>query len=244
MPRVRLHRCTADLRCDGPDAAPHVSPDGTKVAYSFRQNGKMPIFVVPASGGAPEQVCDDCGEVEEWSPSGDEILYVTARDPSGVGMLKVGASRDDTWLRHSTYGIYNPRSFSNGWMAFNARADRRAPPKVFVAKVQESTVAAESEWIAISEDGEAPSWSPDGSLLYFWSDRDGSPCLWAQRLNPATKRPTGSPLSIQHFHTRGLSWRNLHLGAPDIAVSRDRIVFNLGERSGNIWMTQPLRTPQ
>ena len=226
------------------DHYPAISHDGTKVAYSFRQNGKMPIFVVSASGGAPEQVCDDCGEVEEWSPSGNEILYVTARDPSGVGMLKVGASRDDTWLRHSTYGIYNPRSFSNGWMAFNARADRRAPPKVFVAKVQESTVAAESEWIAISEDGEAPSWSPDGSLLYFWSDRDGSPCLWAQRLNPATKRPTGSPLSIQHFHTRGLSWRNLHLGAPDIAVSRDRIVFNLGERSGNIWMTQPLRTPQ
>ena len=90
----------------------------------------------------------------------------------------------------------------------------------------------------VSQDGEAPSWSPDGGLLYFWSDRDGSPCLWAQRLDPATKRPAGSPLSIQHFHTKGLSWKNLYLGAPDIAVARDKVVFNLGEHSGNIWMTQ------
>ena len=48
----------------------------------------------------------------------------------------------------------------------------------------------------------------------------------------------GLPLSIQHFHSRGLSWRNLYLGAPDIAVARDKIVFNLGEHTGNIWMTE------
>jgi eukaryotic-like serine/threonine-protein kinase len=225
------------------DHYPAISRDGTRVAYSFRQNGKMPIFVVAASGGTPEQVCDDCGTVEEWSPRGDEILYVTAHDPSSVGLLKVGSSHNDMWLRHSTYGIYNPRRSSSGWIAFNGRADGRAPPKVFVARVQESVVAAESEWIVISQDGEAPSWSPDASLLYFWSDRDGSSCLWAQRLDPTRKRPTGVPLSIQHFHTRGLSWRNLYLGAPDIAVARDEIIFNLGEHTGNIWMTQPLRTP-
>jgi Tol biopolymer transport system component len=220
------------------DHYPAVSHDGTRVAYSFRQSGKMPIFVVPASGGTPEQVCDDCGEVEEWSPSGEEILYVTAQDPSGVGLLKVGSTKNDTWLRHPGYGIYNPRLSTNGWIAFNARTDRLAPARVFVARVQASVVAREKEWIAVSQDGEAPSWSPDASLLYFWSDRDGSPCLWAQRLDPTTKRPIGAPLSIQHFHSRGLSWRNLYLGAPDIAVARDRIVFNLGEHTGNIWMTQ------
>lgn len=226
------------------DHYPAISRDGTKVAYSFRQNGKTPIFVVAASGGAPEQVCDHCGEVEEWSPGSNEILYLTAHDPSGVGLLKIGSSHSDMWLRHSTYGIYNPRRSSSGWIAFNARADRRAPPKMFVARVQESVVAAESEWIVVSQDGEAPSWSPDANLLYFWSDRDGSPCLWAQGLDPATKRPTGVPLSIQHFHSRGLSWRNLYRGAADIAVARDKILFNLGEHAGNIWMTQPLQTPE
>ena len=100
------------------------------------------------------------------------------------------------------------------------------------------------DWIVISQDAEAPAWSPDASLLYFWSDRDGSPCLWAQRLDPTTRRPTGEPLSIQHFHSRGLSWKNLHLGAPDTAVARGKIVFNLGEHTGNIWMTQLRRAQE
>jgi hypothetical protein len=33
--------------------------------------------------------------------------------------------------------------------------------------------------------------------------------------------------------------QNLYLGAPDVAVGPDKIVFNLGEHTGNIWMTQP-----
>ena len=226
------------------DHYPAVSRDGTKVAYSFRQNGKLPIFVVAASGGTPEQVCDDCGEVEAWSGDGDQILYLAARDPSGVGLLKLGSSHNDAWLRHASYGIYNPRlSSDGGWIAFNGRTDRLAPAQVLVARVQASVVALEKDWIVVSREGDAPSWSPDAGFLYFWSDRDGSPCLWAQRLDPATKRPTGLPLSIQHFHSKGLSWKNLYLGAPDTAVARDQIVFNLGEHTGNVWMTQLPSTP-
>jgi eukaryotic-like serine/threonine-protein kinase len=226
------------------DEYPAVSSDGSKVAYSFRQNGKMPVFVVAAAGGAPQQICDDCGEVEEWSPDGGGILYVTADDPSGVGFLKVGAPKNDRWLKHPRYGIYNPRfSPDGGWVAFNARPDRLTPARVFVAKVNDFSVAAESDWVAVTDDGEAPAWSPEGALLYFWSDRDGSPCLWAQRLDPASKRPTGPSLNIQHFHSRGLSWRNLYLGAPDLAVVRDRIVFNLGEHTGNVWMTELPKVP-
>ena len=71
-----------------------------------------------------------------------------------------------------------------------------------------------------------------------WSDRDGSPCLWAQRLDTVTKRPSGVPLAIQHFHSRGLMWKNFYLGEPGIAVAHDKIVFNLGEHTGNVWMTE------
>ncbi len=220
------------------DHYPAISRDGTKVAYSVAQHDKMPIFVVAAGGGTPQQVCDNCGQVEEWSPRDDRILYVTQDDPSGIGILTVGASPNPAWLRHPGYGIYNPRlSSDGGWIAFNARSDRLSPARVFIAKAQAAAVAAEKDWIAVSSDGDGPSWSPQSSLLYFWSDRDGSPCLWAQRLEPETKRPRGAPLSIQHFHSRGLSWKNLYLGAPTIAVARDRIVFNLGQHTGNIWMT-------
>lgn len=204
----------------------------------------MPVFVVDARGGAPEQVCADCGEVEHWTPDGSGILYATARDPSGIGLLRIGSLPNHEWLRHPGFGIFNPRvSWDGRWVSFNARANPFAPARVVVAPAESSRVANEKEWIVVSEDGEAPSWSPQSNLLYFWSNRDGSPCLWAQRLDPATKRRMGEPLTVQHFHSRGLSWRNLYLGAPDIAVGRDKIVFNLGEHTGNIWMTDlpPIR---
>jgi hypothetical protein len=220
------------------DHFPAVSRDGSKVAYSFRENGKMPIYVVAAGGGSPERVCDDCGQVETWSPGGDQILYLAAGDPSAVGVVTIGSPPNHEWLKNAAYGIYNPRlSPDGGWIAFNGRPNRLAPAQVIVARVQAAVVAREKDWIVVSQDGDAPNWSPNAGLVYFWSDRDGSPCLWAQRLDPATKRPTGVPLDIQHFHKRGLSGRNLYLGSPDIAVARDRLVFNLGEHTGNIWLT-------
>jgi Tol biopolymer transport system component len=218
-----------------------ISPDGTRVAYSFHQKGKTPIFIAALTGGSPELACEDCGEVEQWAPDGREILFVTARDPSGIGLLRVGSSPQVEWLRHPGYGLFNARLSSNGqWVSFNARPNSQAPARVIVAKVRDGSVVDDSEWVTIAEDGDAPAWSPDANLLYFWSSRDGSPCLWAQRLDPHAKTPSGAPQVIQHFHSRGLSWRNLYLGAPDIAVARDKIVFNLGEHSGNVWMTELL----
>ena len=221
------------------DDYPVISPDGSTVAYSFRQDGKTPIFVAGVRGGSAKLVCADCGEVEQWTPDGRGILFVTSHDPSGVGLLRPGSSAQHEWLKHPDYGVFNARVSSDGkWVTFNARPNRRAPAQVVVARVNESSVAGERDWLVVAEDGDAPNWSPAAGLLYFWSNRDGSPCLWAQRLDDVTKKPAGPPLAIQHFHSRGLSWRNLYLGPPDIAVARDKIVFNLGEHSGNIWMIE------
>jgi hypothetical protein len=61
--------------------------------------------------------------------------------------------------------------------------------------------------------------------------------IFRHDVQPSSERPTG-PLNIQHFHSRGLSLRNLYLGAPDLAVVRYRIVFNLVEHPGNVCMTE------
>jgi hypothetical protein len=79
-----------------------------------------------------------------------------------------------------------------------------------------------------------PSWSPDGNLLYFFSDRDGFRCLWAQSLDRLTKRPAGVPLAVYHFHRSRQSPRGF---GPQNAVARDKVVLSLLETTGNIWTT-------
>jgi Tol biopolymer transport system component len=63
-------------------------------------------------------------------------------------------------------------------------------------------VLLNSEAILVSAhaaDG-VPAWSPDGNLLYFRSGRDRQACIWAQRLNPSSKKPLGDPFAVARLN--------------------------------------------
>jgi hypothetical protein len=77
-----------------------------------------------------------------------------------------------------------------------------------------------------------------GDVLYYESDRDGSWCVWAQRLQRETMRTVGPPVAIHHAHSARLSIGNIGPTNRGLAASRDRVVFNMGEMIGNIWMTE------
>jgi len=83
-----------------------------------------------------------------------------------------------------------------------------------------------------------PRWSPDGNRIYFVSDRDGFACLWSQPLEPETKAPVGQPQDLYHIHQVRRSILNVGYGLMDIGVAPGKIVFNLGETTGNVWMTR------
>ncbi len=78
-----------------------------------------------------------------------------------------------------------------------------------------------------------PTWSQDGKMLYFTSDRDRSQCLWAVRMDPATGKAVGEPFAIRHFHTTP---RKYFGWVPTFAVTRDRIVISLEQVQSDIWM--------
>ena len=84
--------------------------------------------------------------------------------------------------------------------------------------------------------GEPETWSPDGNLIYAFSDLDGYVCIWAQRLDPVTKRPVGAPIAVFHSHNARLSLSNQPENS--VGISHDKIVFNMGERTGTIWMAE------
>ena len=54
---------------------PKISSDRPKVVYRVIEDPKQAFYVVSASGGAPEKVCEDCGLPTHWSSDGQRILF-------------------------------------------------------------------------------------------------------------------------------------------------------------------------
>ncbi len=117
--------------------------------------------------------------------------------------------------------------------------------QVSIAPFREGTHDDPDQWIPIT-DGQAlddkPRWSPNGNLIYMTSDRDGFTCLWAQPLDPETKRPNGPALAIRHFHQFQNSLGAVQINMREIGVARDKIVMPLAELSGNIWLMEPVES--
>jgi hypothetical protein len=83
----------------------------------------------------------------------------------------------------------------------------------------------------------SPVWSSDGGLLYYLSDRDGHTCVWAQRLDPATKRPLGAPFSVYHLHrpeTSAAGWGRIMF----LVGARDKLILPIWKMTSNLWMTK------
>jgi Tol biopolymer transport system component/predicted Ser/Thr protein kinase len=215
------------------------SADGSKVAYSIGRGQKMQIDVVNP-GGIPETVCDDCGLAPAgWSSDGSKILYDWGV-PQTVQLLDLATRKKVELLRRPGFSV-TQASFSpdDRWISFLAGGGPNRNRVCIIPFRAGAAAPPESEWIGVT-DGDSfegqPRWSAEGNLMYFLSNRDGSRCIWAQRLHPLTKRPIEAPLAVYHFHSARRSLSNVgNVGLLGLGVARDRLVFNLGELTGNIW---------
>ena len=212
------------------------------------RTARCPSSSSPRVEERPTQVCDDCGEVEAWSPDGNQILYRRCRAIRRASdSLTIGASHESRLVEES--GLRDLQSaplvgrqldrFQRQAKQAGARAGHRRQGAGAGSRRRERT----GSWSA--KDGDAPKLvaGRESPVLLVGSRRLSVPVGATSRSRRRSDRP-GRRSSIQHFHRRGLSWRNLYLGAPDIAVARDKVVFNLGEHTGNIWLTQPSKTPE
>ena len=202
------------------------------------------IYVISEQGGATEVVCNDCGLARSWMP-GDTRLIYQGGEPRRFGLLTIASHEKQELLRDPHSGLYSPRISSDGrWVAFFARIQPNRT-RLYIAPFPvtggEFPIPA-SKWIPVTSgefEDDKPRWSPDGRLLYFTSLRDGFRCIWAQRLDPGTKAPVGAPFIVEHFHQARRSMMHPRLNYQEMTVARDKIVFGMGELTGNVWMSSP-----
>jgi Tol biopolymer transport system component len=209
---------------------PSFSPDGSRVSYS--ESHSWNVYIVPSAGGPPEMVCEGCGQATGWSSDGKRMI---GNPVDGQAWVVDLASRRKTALLATRHwiatGEFSPDS---RWFSF-VHVDGTSW-RTNVAPFQGEGPVGESAWIAIMEGGDVGNWSPDGSLVYTNSGRDGFECIWARRLDPITKRPAGEPFAVFHSHNARISLSNQSVVS--LAIGRDKMLFSMGEHTGNIWMAE------
>ncbi len=110
------------------------------------------------------------------------------------------------------------------WLAFQEPLDD-SKARMLIAKVDAAGRPGPStDWIEIAR-GDSQAWSPMGGILYYDSDRDGSWCIWAQRLDRDTMRPIGPPIALHHATTAApVDWQRRSNCPRICGVARSRRV--------------------
>jgi Tol biopolymer transport system component/tRNA A-37 threonylcarbamoyl transferase component Bud32 len=214
---------------------PALSADGSILAYLDQVGGKFRSFIIESGSALGREVCESCVIYDFLSSPGYAIARYGADQlvrqnlatgeravvvNGAPGLLAVSLSCDDRWLA-----------------LLMGKPDGKVA--IYAVPLREKPVDPQ-EWVPVCEDERylgAPRWSPDGNLLYYLSEKDGRCCIWAQRLDPASKKPLGAPFGVVHFHS-GRHWMNYPLGLGSLSVARDKLVFLLGEHTANLYMEQ------
>lgn len=218
---------------------PILAAAGDKIAIPASKGSDCAIAILALDGRISHSIKSPCVSLWDWSPNEQDFLALDHRNPfKQIDVVNAAGSR--TLLKHGSQRLFAARYSPDGrWVAF-AAGPSSADAQVYIAPVRNGTVT-DGEWIKIPEaPGGSTAWSPDGSMLYIQSMRDGYLCLWAQPLS-SSKRPVGDPIAVQHYHNAIAGIGALQNSSFQLSVARNRIAWNGFKSSGNIWRTRLVR---
>ena len=186
--------------CDKRDYSPAFSPTDDRIAYRTECGGGG-IWIMGATGESPRRLTD-FGYSPAWSPDGREIVVATDSRPqpydanltSQLWVVNVETRAKRLLFEGDAAGpSWSPHGFRIAyWRQIGGQRDIATVS----ATAAEAQPATQPEPVPVTDDAATdwdPVWSPDGTYLFFGSDRGGSLNLWRVAIDERTGKTRGLP---------------------------------------------------
>jgi len=156
--------------------SPAFTADGTRVVYSFAEEGRQCLFNVSAEGGESRKIVDSSGQ-NNWpafSPDGKQLAFGSSRDADTEIYL---ANVDGTNPRRltTTPGLDARPRFSPDGRRICFTSNRDGNYEIYVMNADGTD---QRRLTNHPERDDYPTWHPDGKRLVFVGERSGKHDLY------------------------------------------------------------------
>lgn len=216
---------------------PVLSLYGNKIAFEGDDTLSKALYVAGLGGGA-RLVCAGCENPSGWLQHDEAVLF-TNGDKGEIQKITLSDRKISTVLARSGVRLADAAwSPETEYLLFTV-AGQQGRRQIFATKLPAIEGAAKGGWIPVTSSGEwcdKPHWSPDGSTIYFLSNRDNFMCIWGQRFDARKHQTLGGPFPVAHFHDPHMNPNLLVRSDFGLSVSTGSIILNSGAVFETIWL--------
>ena len=218
---------------------PAWSPDGTKIAFASRRDGKSHIYVMNADGTGTRRLTSSAIDDDHpaWSPDAGRIVF--SREGALFGIPSTGGAARR--VGHGTGNAADPAWSPDGTrIAYDYRRPGSAVRELYVMKSDGTGVR---QLTRLRQASLLPAWSPDGTRIAFQSNVrlghdeiytigvDGSGLRQVTRSGTDAIQPAWSPEGSLSYARDGAIWI-------DVGGKETRLTTGKDNDSSPAWRPQ------